>query len=184
MVTNLRSRLGESLTSVQKFDTPLEQATTQSLEALKAYSLGVKAVRAKSPMAGIPFLNHAIELDTNFALAYSLLGDVHGALLVQSGLAAENMREAYALRDRVSERERFHITANYYSYVSGELEKAAQTDESWSQTYPRDEAAYNYLATINASTSPFPQFTAFRPSTYWLARLEMEPASSAELPVR
>jgi len=109
MVTNLRSRLGESLASVQKFDTPLEQATTPSLEALKAYSLGVKAVTARSPMAGIPFVNRAIELDPNFALAYSLLGDVYGALLVESGLAAENMRKAYVLRDRVSERERFHI---------------------------------------------------------------------------
>lgn len=149
MVTNLRSKMGESLASVQKFDRPLEQATTSSLEALKAYSLGVKAVVARSPMAGIPFVNRAIELDPNFPLAYALLGNTYGSLLGESGLASENMRKAYALRDRVSERERFHIAADYYAYVTGELEKAIQTDEVWSQTYPRDEAAYNHLATMN-----------------------------------
>ena len=149
MVTNLRSKLGESLATVQKFDTPLVQATTPSLEALKAYSLGVKAVIGRSPMAGIPLVNRAIELDPKFALAYSLLGSVYGELLAEPGMAAENMRKAYVLRDRVSERERFSITAAYYASVTEELEKAAQTGELWLQTYPRDPAAYNQLATIS-----------------------------------
>jgi hypothetical protein len=78
MVTHLRSKLGESLRSVQQFDTPLEQATTPSLEAFKSYTLGLKALDAKSAMAAIPFFNHATELDPNFALAYSLLGNVYG----------------------------------------------------------------------------------------------------------
>jgi serine/threonine protein kinase len=144
--TKLRAKLGESLTTVQQFDTPLFEATTPSLEALKAYSLGQKALLEKSAVDAVPFYKRAIELDPNFALAYSQLGTVHGALLVEPGLAAENIRKAYQLRDRVSERERFEIYSNYYGIVTGEIEKAIQNDQLWSQTYPRDGGPHNSLA--------------------------------------
>ena len=143
--TKLRAKLGESLTTVQQFDTPIFEATTPSLEALKAYSLGQKVLLEKSGFDAIPFYKRALELDPNFAIAYSQLGTVHGALLVEPGLAAEYIRKAYQLRDRVSERERLEIDSNYYDSVTGEIEKAIQTDELWSQTYPRDAGAHNSL---------------------------------------
>ncbi len=145
MATRLRSNLGESLHSVESFDAPIEQATTRSLDAFKAYTLGLKALDAKSTMAAIPFFNRAVEIDLNFALAYSSLGTVYANLLLEPGLAAENLRKAYALRDRVSERERFSITAAYHANVTGDMEKAIQTYQSWSQTYPQDSSAHNGL---------------------------------------
>src|SRR5579859_5997689 len=145
MATRLRSTLGESLPSVERFDTPIEQATTPSLDAFKAYTLGMKALDAKSTIAAIPFFNRAVELDPNFALAYSMLGSVYGDLLLEPGLAAENIRKAYALRDRVSEREKLDITAAYHVNVTGDLENAIQAGELWSQTYPQDSAAHNRL---------------------------------------
>ena len=141
--TKLRAKLGESLTTVQQFDTPLFEATTPSLEALKAFSLGQKALLEKSAVDAIPFYKRAIELDPNFALAYSQMGVVDGALLVEPGLAAEYIRKAYQLRDRVSERERFEIDSNYYGSVTGDMEKAIQNDQLWSQTYPRDGGPHN-----------------------------------------
>ncbi len=144
--TKLRAKLGESLTTVQQFDTPIFEATTPSLEALKAFSLGQKVLLEKSGFDAIPFFKRAIELDPNFAIAYSQLGTVHGALLVEPGLAAEYIRKAYQLRDRVSERERLEIDSNYYDGVTGDREKAIQNDELWSQTYPRDAGPHNALA--------------------------------------
>ncbi len=144
--TKLRAKLGESLTTVQQFDTPIFEATTPSLEALKAFSLGQKVLLEKSGFDAIPFFKRAIELDPNFAIAYSELGTVQGALLVEPGLAAEYIRKAYQLRDRVSERERLEIDSNYYDGVTGEREKAIQNDELWSQTYPRDAGPHNSLA--------------------------------------
>ena len=141
MATRLRSTLGESLRSVERFDAPIEQATTPSLDAFKAYTLGMRALYAKSPVAAIPFFNRATELDPNFALAYSLLGTVYGDVLLESELAAENARKAYELRDRVSERERF-------KNVTGDLEKAIQTYESWSQTYPEDAGVHNLIGVL------------------------------------
>jgi eukaryotic-like serine/threonine-protein kinase len=140
------SSLGESLRSVEKFDTPIEQATTPSLDAFKAYTLGLKAMDAKGTMAAIPFFHRAVELDPNFALAYSWLGNVYGETLLEPGLAAESMRKAYQLRDRVSERERLAIRAAYHANVTGDLEKAIQAYELWSQTYPQDSSAHNGLA--------------------------------------
>jgi serine/threonine protein kinase/tetratricopeptide (TPR) repeat protein len=140
----LRGHLGESLSTVEKFDTPLDQATTPSLEALKALSEGRKAVQQKGSAAAIPFFQHAIELDPNFAAAYSALG-VSYSNLRESGLASENLRKAYDLRDRVSEREKFRITATYYLLVTGELEKAIQNYELWAQTYPRSSEPYGNL---------------------------------------
>jgi eukaryotic-like serine/threonine-protein kinase len=144
--TRLRAKLGESRTTVQQFDTPIFEATTPSLEALKAFSLGEKALLEQSAVAAIPFYQRAIELDPNFAIAYSHLGTVYGALLVEPGLAATNIRKAYQLRDRVSERERFSIESNYYDSITGEIEKGIQIDELRAQTYPRDGGAHNSLA--------------------------------------
>ena len=130
----MRTRLGESLSSVQKFDVPIE-ATTSSLEALKAFSMGVRVSREKGPAEGISFQKRAIELDPKFAMAYALLG-LDYANLGQPSRAAENLRKAYDLRERVSEREKLRISANYYYVVTGELEKEAQTYQLWVQSYP------------------------------------------------
>jgi tetratricopeptide (TPR) repeat protein/predicted Ser/Thr protein kinase len=133
---SLRGRLGESLASIQKFDVPVE-ATTSSLEALKAFSMGITTQRQKGDAAAIPFYKRALELDPNFAVAYASLGVVYGNL-GQASLSAENIKKAYDLRDRVSEREGLRITADYYALVTGELEKEAETYELWIQSYPRD----------------------------------------------
>jgi len=142
----LRNEVGESLSSVQKFDVPLEQATTNSLEALKAYTLGRKTNREKGDAEAIPFNKRAIELDPNFALAYVSLG-LNYYNLNQPSLGADYLRKAFDLRDRVTEREKFHITAHYYDPATGEVEKANQTSQLWVQTYPRDFMAYSNLGT-------------------------------------
>jgi serine/threonine protein kinase/tetratricopeptide (TPR) repeat protein len=145
----LRSKLGESLSSVQKYATPVEEATTPSLEALKAYSLGMKTSYAKGNTAALPFFQRAAELDPNFAMAYSWMASDYSTLN-EVGRGAENARKAYALREKVSERERFFIEGNYYSFATGELEKAAQTNELYQQTYPRDDSAYVNLGYVSA----------------------------------
>jgi tRNA A-37 threonylcarbamoyl transferase component Bud32/Flp pilus assembly protein TadD len=134
----LRNEVGESLSSVQKFDVPLDQATTNSLEALKAYTLGRKTGNEKGDVEAIPFNKRAIELDPSFALAYDGLG-IEYSNLNQPSLAANYLKKAFDLRDRVTEREKFHITAVYYTIATGELEKANQTYELWRQAYPRDD---------------------------------------------
>jgi len=136
VAASLRTKLGESLASVQKFDVPIE-ATTPSLEALKTFSMGVTTQEQRGDSEAVPFLRRAIELDPNFAIAYARLAVAYGNL-GQPSLAAENLKKAYALRDRVSEREKFHITADYYAFATGELEKEAQTYLLWMQSYPRD----------------------------------------------
>ena len=136
VASRLRTRLGESLASVQKFNVPIE-ATTSSLEALRTFSMGVTIQREKGDAEAVPFLRRAIELDPNFAVAYAILG-VSYANLSQPSLSAENLRKAYELRERVSEKERLRISANYYASVTGELEKEAQTYQLWSQSYPHD----------------------------------------------
>ena len=159
--TKLRKKLGESLSSVDKFDAPLDQVTTPSLEALKALSMGRKILQEKGPQAAIPEFQRAVELDPNFAAAYSALGITY-INLREPGLASENLQKAYDLRAKVSEREKFRISANYYLLVTGELEKAIQTYETWAQTYPRNNEPlgnlgvdYTYLgqyeSAVNAS---------------------------------
>jgi len=143
----LRSRLGESLSTVQEYATPLADATTPSLEALKAYSLGRKTLYAKGNTAALPFYKRAIELDPTFAYAYHGLA-VSYSDLNEPGLAAEHARRAYDLREKVSERERFSIEGFYYYNVTGELERAAQTYELWQQTYPRNYVPYGNLGVI------------------------------------
>jgi eukaryotic-like serine/threonine-protein kinase len=133
----LRGKLGESLVTVEKFDVPAE-ATTPSLEALKAYSMGGSTRRMKGDAEAIPYFKRAIELDPNFALAYAGLGASYFNVN-QAGLAAENATKAYELRDTVSERERYRISTTYYHAVTGELEKAVGEYELWSKSYPRDD---------------------------------------------
>jgi eukaryotic-like serine/threonine-protein kinase len=147
--TKLRAQLGESLASVQKFDAPLQQETTPSLEALKAFSLGVKAEAEKGPEAALPFLRRAIELDPNFASAidgagiqYSSLGDIDRA--------NEYLTKAFQLRDRASEREKFHITSLYYMNVTGELDKAIETLREWQESYRRDDIPLVDLSNVYA----------------------------------
>jgi tetratricopeptide (TPR) repeat protein len=146
---SLRGKLGESLSSVQKYDTPVEEATTSSLEALQAYSLGLKTRHAKGGTAALPFFKQAVGLDPNFAMAYRYLSAVYDDL-GELGRARENAQKAYDLREKVSQRERFSIEANYYLDITGELEKAAQTFELWAQTYPRDNVSYTNLGYVHA----------------------------------
>jgi eukaryotic-like serine/threonine-protein kinase len=142
--TTLREKVGESLRSIQKFDTPIEQATTPSFEALKAYSLGYRTLVEKGSAPAIPFYKRAIELDPNFAMACAGLGMCYWNLS-EPNLARKSFQKAYELRDRVSERERFRISAYFYSYVTEELDKGNQTYELWAQAYPRDATPRNNL---------------------------------------
>ena len=142
--TEIRGKLGESLSSIQKYDTPIEQATTSSLEALKVYSLGQKTKQEKGDIVAIPILRRAIELDPNFASAYASLG-VSYLNYGETAQGIENVRKAYELRSRVTERERFYITSRYFADITGELEKSNQTYEQWTQTYPRDYIPHNNL---------------------------------------
>jgi DNA-binding winged helix-turn-helix (wHTH) protein/tetratricopeptide (TPR) repeat protein len=142
--TRMRKKLGESLSSIQRFDTPIEQVTTASLEALHAYSLGMKN-KSEGRLEGIPFLKRATELDPNFAAAYARLG-ISYRNLWQFTLASENFRKAFELRDRVSERERLFFSVGFDLNVIGDLEKAAQTCELWAQTYTRDALPRTTLA--------------------------------------
>jgi eukaryotic-like serine/threonine-protein kinase len=146
---SLRGKLGESLNSVQKYDTPLEAATTSSLEALRAYSLGQRIRPAQGDEAALPFYNHAVELDPDFARAYVALSASYQSLN-ELNRAAEAARKAYSLRDRVSERERFPIMTDYYLVVTGQLDKAAQTYEMWRQIYPRDHLPYAGLGYVDS----------------------------------
>jgi eukaryotic-like serine/threonine-protein kinase len=147
--SKLRTELGESLATVQKFDVPLAEATTSSLEALKAYSLGLNAFYRQESSAE-PYLRRAIELDPNFALAHITLGSLYAADLQEPGTAAEHIQKAYELRDRVSESERFQIIANYYGLVTGEVEKCIQTLRSWAQAYPRNPLPHANIGFFSA----------------------------------
>jgi serine/threonine protein kinase/tetratricopeptide (TPR) repeat protein len=142
-----RTKLGESLASIQKFATPIEEATTPSLEALKAYSAGRKAWHEKGDTAAVPFYQHAVELDPNFAMAYSALA-VSYENLAQPTRSVENAMKAFELRERVSERERYRISAYYYYSVTGDLDKATQTYELWKQGYPHDGLPLGNLGDI------------------------------------
>jgi eukaryotic-like serine/threonine-protein kinase len=145
--TALRNNLGESLSTVQKFDTPLEQATTPSLEALEAFSSGEKMLRTSGSVDSIALFRHATELDPNFALAYASLGRMYGDI-GESEAAAANTRKAYELRDRASEAERYFITASFHIVVTGDMEKAEQSCKLWIQAYPRAEIPHSFLAGI------------------------------------
>ncbi len=147
--SKLRGQLGESLATVQKFDVPLEQATTSSLDALKAYTLGRKADHEQGPAAALLYSQRAILLDPNFAMGYRQVGGDY-ASLSELGRASEYFTKAFQLREHASEREKLAITANYYSFVTGELDKAALTYQEWIESYPRDFAAYGNLGNVYA----------------------------------
>jgi len=150
----LRSQLGESLATVQKFDVPLEQATTSSLEALKAYSLGRVASREKGAEAALAYDQRAVQLDPNFATGYDALGNDYNDLL-EPVRASEYFTKAFELREHASEREKLLFTAGYYANVSGELEKAARAYREMLDDYPRDVSAYNQLGTVYAAQGQY-----------------------------
>ena len=135
-VTSMRRKLGESLASIDRNDRPIEQATTSSLEALKAFSLGDEK-RNTSDQGAVPFFRRAIELDPEFALAHARLGTVYSNI-GQGARAIEHRTRAYQLRERVSERERLYITAHYHNGVARDISKALETYDIWKQAYPRD----------------------------------------------
>src|SRR6266436_2446641 len=139
----MRRRLGESLSTVQKYNTPLEQATTPSLEALQAFSLGVKAQFAGDDVAPVAFFQSAIQLDPNFAAAYDAMGSE--TEVIGTALALENIRKAFELRTRVSEREKLIIEGDYYNFVAGDLMKAQQSYILGEQIYPREVTFRNSL---------------------------------------
>ena len=147
IASRFRTRVGESLATVEKYDTPLVDATTPSLEALKAYSLGRKKFATEGNSAALPFFRRAVELDPNFAMAYAYISTAYSNHR-EPELAAENIRKAYELRAKVSERERFYIESHYYWNGTGELEKAASVLEQWQQTYPRYYSPYTTLGAI------------------------------------
>lgn len=143
--SKLREKLGESLASIQKFDAPIEQATTSSLEALQALSLGDEKRAAGKYEEAIPLYKRATDIDPNFAVAYARLAAAHFNVREREKVAIY-AEKAFTLRDRVSEREKFYISATYYQNVSGDIEKSIETLQLWSQTYPRDYVPSNNLA--------------------------------------
>jgi len=145
--SKLRAQVGESLASLHRFDVPLPQATTSSLDALKAYSLGQKNSSEKGPAEALPFHQRAIEIDSNFAMGYRAVGyDYYD--LNQSARASAYFTKSFQLREHASERERLAITAHYYRHVTGELDRAVQTDQELIQSYPREGEAYRNLGTL------------------------------------
>jgi eukaryotic-like serine/threonine-protein kinase len=152
--TKLRGRMGESLKSVEKFDAPLEQATTPSLAALQAYSLGRKTFLGGDAAAAISPLKRAIQLDPSFAQAHAVLGLSYMSW-GEFQLGEENIRKAYELRERASEQERFFIELHYYQIVFGDLQKARQIGELWAQTYPRNAFPLGNLGGIYASLAQY-----------------------------
>jgi eukaryotic-like serine/threonine-protein kinase len=145
IASRFRTRVGESLATVEKHDMPLAEATTPSLEALKAYSMGFQVMGLQGEFAALPFFKRAVELDPQFAAAYATLGLMYGST-GQPDLAAISTRKAYELRERASDRERFFIAAYYEGRTTGNQEKARQTCEEWAQTYPRDLYPHSFLS--------------------------------------
>ncbi len=152
--SRLRSALGESVASVQKFDVPLAEATTVSLEALKAFSLGQKTYSEKGFGAALLYDQHAIELDRNFAMGYRALGLDYSSL-GETERAREYFSKAFQLREHASERERLEITAAYYRHVTGELDKAAQTFQEEIESYPREVVGYIGLAITSSEQGQY-----------------------------
>jgi serine/threonine protein kinase/tetratricopeptide (TPR) repeat protein len=152
----LREKVGESLGTIEKYDMPLAQATTASLDALKTYSQGRKIGQSGDYAAAIPYYKRAIELDPQFASAYLSLGLMY-TNLSESGASNENLARAFELRERASERERLQIEADYYTFVTGDLEKARTTYKRWAQAYPQDSAPHGNLGFIEVDTGDYAQ---------------------------
>jgi eukaryotic-like serine/threonine-protein kinase len=144
VAAKLRSELGESLGSVQKFDMPIEQATTSSFDALKAYSLGLKIWNENGEVQSIPAFKHAIELDPNFAEAQATLGAAY-AVLGERAKSIEYFNKAFQLRDHVTDPEKYDISSTYYDVVTGEIEKSIQICQLWTKSYPRDANSHFML---------------------------------------
>ncbi|MGA2096023.1 MAG: protein kinase [Candidatus Acidiferrum sp.] len=149
VTTKMRGELGESLASVKKFDYPLGEITTSSLDALKAYSLGIKAQSEKGPLAMLPYIQRAVELDPDFAEAHDALG-IYYATNGDTVQSRKHLDKAFALKDHASERERLHIVSTYYLADTGDLDKAANTFEEWIAKYPNDTVAYANLGIVRA----------------------------------
>jgi serine/threonine protein kinase/tetratricopeptide (TPR) repeat protein len=152
--SEVRSKLGESLATVQKFDKPIEEATTPSLDALKAYALGLKKRYQGDELGGIVLLKHAIELDPNFAMAYARTAVAY-ANLGDQPQAEEYARKAYERVDRVSDRERYYILTQYNDIVTGNADKGIQTFQLWIQNYPRDSVALTSLGVLDLDLGQF-----------------------------
>src|SRR5215472_6799414 len=166
--SEMRRKLGESLNTVQKYNTPLEQATTPSLEALQAFSLGVKATFA-GDVAAVAFFQRAIQLDPNFAAAYDAMGDENE--VIGTALAVENIRKAFELRTRVSEREKLIIEGDYYNFVTGDLMKGRQSFILGEQIYPHEVnfrvglgGVYNALGQYEAGLREYQEAVRLAPS--------------------
>ena len=164
----LRRELGESLATVQKLDIPLSEATTSSLEALKAYSIGQNAFRAQGPAAALPHHQRAIQLDPNFAVAYLAVGtDYYG--MAETGRAVDFFTKAFQLREHASEREKLAISSHYYLDVTGELDKAAQSYQELIDTYPRERLGYQNLGVVYAQQGQYEKATEMARQTLRLA---------------
>src|SRR5215469_1694407 len=145
IASKFRSRVGESLATVEKYDTPLPEATTRSLEALKAYSAALSTFRGSAD--AVPYFKRAIEIDPNFAMAYAMLGRMYSDT-GESALSAESTRRAYELQNRASDKEKFFITTSYSTQVTGNLEQARESCELWAQAYPRSFEPHGHLSGI------------------------------------
>ncbi len=147
IASKFRTRVGESLATVDKYSTPLAEATTPSLEALKAYSAARNVQSSSGVVPALPLFRRATEIDPQFAMAHAQLGVMYGSI-GDSDLSVQSTSKAYQLRDRASDQEKFFITASYARRVTGNMEEARQTCELWAQVYPREAMAHDYLATI------------------------------------
>jgi DNA-binding winged helix-turn-helix (wHTH) protein/Tfp pilus assembly protein PilF len=152
----LRARLGESLPSIQKYNAPLEQATTPSLDALNAYGMALSIWDKKGDDASLPFFKKAIELDPNFAMAFGAIATIYHNK-GESAPAGENIAKAYDLRDRVTESEKLAIESRYFLYVPGDLEKASQVLEVWARNYPELATPLNQLGSTRANLGRYEQ---------------------------
>ena len=168
----LRRELGESLPSLEKFNKPLMEATTSSLEALQAYSTGERLRQQKGNAEALPYMKRAVELDPNFAQAYAVLANMY-ASLAETGLARQSMQKAFELRNRASEAERFDIETGYYLYVTGESPKVIETCKEWIRSYPGDwlphfrlAGQYGYRGQYEAAAQELREANRLAPEVY------------------
>ena len=157
--TRLRAKLGESMGSIQAYDAPIERATTSSLEALKAFSVGEELRSTKGEVEAIPQFERALELDPNFAMAYAKLGALYGNIS-ETERSFEYGRKAFERRDRVSEREKLYISLRYYAHDTGDTTKAAEVVSQWKRAYPRDSIPYDYQGIIYSTLGQYEQAIA------------------------
>ena len=156
---SMRNKLGESLASIRKYEMPMAPATTPSLEALHAYSAGLRARQTRGDDEAVPLLKQAVAFDTNFAMAHAALSATYYNL-DEVVFAADEANKAYDLRNRVTEREKFYIDSSYYALSSGDLERATEVYEQWKQVYPRDHKAYQNLAHCEGFLGQYEKATA------------------------